>query len=312
MAGNRHNEDRVCLCERPDGTCAALAVRRLSHDRVRELAEEIWTASSGDLLPARPVLDPRSSRPGASAMTAYRRRRHHEREAWRRGWRRRAWVILGAAATGGLVIGSAFGEKLAWLMTVLAAALAWWRLRFRPSAGATIWWRQAVTQRRTAGMLEPLSAEGWLVLHDVVLPGWLDSLDHVVVGQTGVWVVESWRRSRLLPIGMAGPAPATSSTGCGGSPGKPRRSRKPLPVAATSRSAHCSAPTAGGVAPGPWPGRASASRPRGSSEPSSVAGPRWSPPTSSRPGHNCSRSSAPPPERRTSSRWYEAGAPGRW
>jgi Nuclease-related domain len=205
MAGNRHDEDRVCLCERPDGTCAGLAVRRLSHDRVRELAEEIWTASSGYLLPARPVLDPRSSRPGAAAMAAYRRRRRHEREAWCHGWRRRAWVILGAAATGGLVIGSAFGERLAWLMTLLAAALAWWRLRFRPSAGATIWRRQAVTQRRTAGMLEPLAAEGWLVLHDVVLPGWLDSLDHVVAGPTGVWVVESWRRSRLLPVGRGRP-----------------------------------------------------------------------------------------------------------
>jgi Nuclease-related domain len=63
----------------------------------------------------------------------------------------------------------------------------------------------AAMQRRTAGMLQLLAAEGWLVLHDVVLPGWLISLDHVVVGPTGVWVVESWRRSRLLPIGNGRP-----------------------------------------------------------------------------------------------------------
>jgi hypothetical protein len=39
------------------------------------------------------------------------------------------------------------------------------------------------------------------VLHDVTLPGWLDSVEHLVAGPTGVWVVASWRRRRLLPGG---------------------------------------------------------------------------------------------------------------
>ena len=80
MAGKRHDDGRVCLCDRPDGTCAGLAVKRLSRDRVRDLAEEIWTASSGFAPPVRPDGDPRSSRAGASAQTAYRRRREAERE----------------------------------------------------------------------------------------------------------------------------------------------------------------------------------------------------------------------------------------
>jgi hypothetical protein len=66
MAGRRHDEGRACPCDLPDGTCAGLLVRRLSQDRVWELAEEIWTASSRDVLPARPLLGPRSSRAGAS------------------------------------------------------------------------------------------------------------------------------------------------------------------------------------------------------------------------------------------------------
>ena len=62
-------------------------------------------------------------------------------------------------------------------------------------------------QRRTAALLGPLEHEGYLVLHDdVTLPGWLDSLDHVVVGPTGVWVVASCRRRRLLGGGGAVPA----------------------------------------------------------------------------------------------------------
>ena len=54
-------------------------------------------------------------------------------------------------------------------------------------------------------MLGPLADEGWLVLHDVTLPGWLDGLEHPVVGPSGVWVVKSWQRPRRLP-GRAAPA----------------------------------------------------------------------------------------------------------
>ena len=44
------------------------------------------------------------------------------------------------------------------------------------------------------------------MLHDITLPGWPASLDHLVVGPTGVWVIASWRRQRLLPGGGAPPA----------------------------------------------------------------------------------------------------------
>jgi hypothetical protein len=206
MAGKRHDDDgRLCLCDRPDGTCAGLAVRRLSQDRVRELAEEIWTASSGDLLPARPVPDPRASRAGASAEGAWRRRRAQEHERWRPGWVWRAWAVGGAAIAAGLLIGLTVGAWLGWQTALLAAVLTWWRLRFRPSAGARVWQRQAVMQRRTADLLRPLEHEGYLLLHDVTLPGWPDSLDHLLVGPTGVWVVESWQRRRLPPGGAGAP-----------------------------------------------------------------------------------------------------------
>jgi hypothetical protein len=76
---------------------------------------------------------------------------------------------------------------------VVAGLGAWWRLRFHPSASARFWRRQAVAQRRTAGVLAQLEQEGWLVLHDVALPGWSASLDHLVIGPTGAWAIESWR-----------------------------------------------------------------------------------------------------------------------
>jgi hypothetical protein len=106
-------------------SCVGLTVGRLSSERVAELAEEIWTASTGRVLPARPIQDPRSSRPGASAQAAY--------------------------------------------------------------------------QRRTAGALRPLEQRGGLVLHDVTLPGWPAGLEHLVIGSTGVWVIQSWQHGQPPP-----------------------------------------------------------------------------------------------------------------
>ena len=196
MAARRHEGDRAGCCDRADGNCVGLAVQRLSQQRVEELAEEIWTASTGSLLPTRPSSDPRSSRPGASASDAYRRRRQQELEAWRPGRWWRAGAMLAAAAGAGLLVGLAMGSWLGWSATLLVILVAGWRLRFRPSAGASVWRRQAALQRRTAEALQPLQQEGYLVLHDVTLPGWPAGLDHLVVGATGIWIIES-QRGRL-------------------------------------------------------------------------------------------------------------------
>ena len=205
MTGKRGDDGRVCLCDRPDGTCAGLAVRRLSRERVRVLAEEIWTASSGALLPDPSASDPRSSRAGASAQAAFARRREQERQAWRPGAAWQTYALIGAAGVGALLVGQTVGAWLGGPIALLLAVWIGWRLRFRPSAGASIWKRQAAMQRRTAATLAALTDEGYLVLHDVVPPGWLDSLDHVVVGRTGVWVLTSWRRRWLLLADAASP-----------------------------------------------------------------------------------------------------------
>jgi hypothetical protein len=199
MAYKRREHDRACRCDQADAGCAALAVQRLSRTRVQELAEEIWTVSTGTIAPVQPICDPRSSRPGASAQATYQRRRHKEREQWRDGrrWRWRSVVVTAAVLGVGLLVGHSMGVWLGWRMALLAGLLVWWRLRFHPSANARFWRRQAATQRRTAGVLAQLEQEGWLVLHDVALPGWSASLDHLVIGPTGALAIESWRTSWL-------------------------------------------------------------------------------------------------------------------
>jgi hypothetical protein len=58
------------------------------------------------------------------------------------------------------------------------------------------WRRQAAAQRRTASALQPLEQRGDLVLHDVTLPGWPAGLEHLVIGSTGVWVIQAWHHSQ--------------------------------------------------------------------------------------------------------------------
>jgi hypothetical protein len=214
MPYKRREHDRACRCDRGDGGCAALAVQRLSRTRVQELAEEIWTVSTGTTVPVRPLLDPRGSRPGGSAHAAYQRCQHKEREQWRDGWwwPWRSLLVAAAALGGGLLAGLPMGAWLGWRVAVLAGLLAWWRLRFHPSATARFWRRQAQMQRRTAATLAQLEQEGWLVLHDVALPGWSASLDHLVIGPTGAWAIESWRDTRLPRADLSWKAAAVADS----------------------------------------------------------------------------------------------------
>jgi hypothetical protein len=57
MAGKRFQGDHGCCRDRADGSCALAMVGRLSEERVRELAEDIWTASIDRVVPARPIPD---------------------------------------------------------------------------------------------------------------------------------------------------------------------------------------------------------------------------------------------------------------
>ena len=229
MADRRNGSDRACRRHQADVDCVGVAVHWPSQERVLELAEEIWTASgAGELPAARTTRDPRGSQPGASAQAAYRRCRAQARGAWRHGLLWRAGTVAAAAVGSGLLIGLAEGARLGWRMAVLAAWAAGGadlirrrRRDNRTSASVRVWRRQAALQRRTAGVLGSLAQDGYLVLHDVSLPGWPASLEHLVVGSTGVWVIHSWRCPRFARLRRA-ISPKSSRGGIAGPPPGPR------------------------------------------------------------------------------------------
>jgi hypothetical protein len=142
-------------------------------------------------------------RPGGSAQARWRRLRAAEWAAWARTLPWRIAVILGIGAGGGGLV-SLLAPRLGPVLGGLAAVAAGWALRFRPSPEAVAWRRGAVGERRTARLLGPLERQGWVVLHDLAVPGSRANIDHLVIGPGGVFVIDSKQyrgRLRLDPAG---------------------------------------------------------------------------------------------------------------
>jgi hypothetical protein len=171
------------------------------------------------LVPRPPLAGPgRTGSPGSHRAT--RAAGRSALEVWRRE-RRARWrrlVLVGAVALAALAAMVAWvgasGHMLnlhgpTWPLAVTAvtgtvAAVALW-----PRSDPSRWARGAAGELVTAAMLESLPRRKWIVLHDLALPGSRANIDHLVIGPTGVWVVDTKayrsritvRRRRVLVAG---------------------------------------------------------------------------------------------------------------
>jgi Nuclease-related domain len=135
--------------------------------------------------------------PGGSAHAQWRRMRAVEWAAWTRTLPWRVAATLGIAVGGG-VLGRLVVPRLGLVVGVLAAMAAGWGLRFRPSPDAIAWRRGTAGEQRTARLLGPLERQGWVVLHDLAVPGSAANIDHLAIGPGGVFVIDSKQyRGRL-------------------------------------------------------------------------------------------------------------------
>jgi hypothetical protein len=128
--------------------------------------------------------------PGRSALAAYRRRRATELAGWTRSLAWRAPVVA-AAGLAGDVLAAHAGLPRAGLGGLAVAAVVAWRLRFRPSEQARTWQRGAHGERHTARLLERLVRDGFVVFHDLAVPGSPANVDHLVIGPSGIFVIDS-------------------------------------------------------------------------------------------------------------------------
>jgi Nuclease-related domain len=146
-------------------------------------------AATQPVVPAEPVAGSLGS-PGRSALAAYRRRRATELASWTRSLAWRA-PLVAAAGLAANVLAAQAGLPHAGLLGVAVAVLVGWRLRFRPSEQARTWQRGAAGERHTARLLRRLTRNGFVVFHDLALPSSPANLDHLVIGPSGVFVIDS-------------------------------------------------------------------------------------------------------------------------
>ena len=133
---------------------------------------------------------------GRSAAARYR----HARAVRRRRRLSSGGLLLVAAAclgVGVLLLRGTPGRPIgglrvapAWPMA-LGLASAWAALRVWPRDDPGRWLRGSAGEQATAALLDRLPRHRWTVLHDRALPGTRANVDHVVIGPTGVWVVDS-------------------------------------------------------------------------------------------------------------------------
>jgi hypothetical protein len=142
-------------------------------------------------------------RPGGSAQARWRQMRAAEWAAWTRTLLWRVVAVLGIGAGAGL-LGSLIAPRLVLVLGGLAAVAAGWGLRFRPSPEAIAWRRGAAGERRTARLLGPLEQLGWVVLHDLAVPGSRANIDHLAIGPGGIFVVDSKQYRGRLKLDPSG------------------------------------------------------------------------------------------------------------
>jgi hypothetical protein len=140
-------------------------------------------------MPPEPVAG-RLGSPGRSALGQYRRRRAEELGAWTRSLVWRAPLAAAAGLTAALLAHQA-GLARAALAGLAVAALVGWRLRFHPSEQARSWRRGVAGEQQTARLLDRLGRDGYVVLHDLAMPGSPANVDHLVIGPSGVFVIDS-------------------------------------------------------------------------------------------------------------------------
>ncbi|MCA2190618.1 nuclease-related domain-containing protein [Nonomuraea cavernae] len=82
------------------------------------------------------------------------------------------------------------------LITAVLASLITMAHQFRTHSPAAAWRKGAAGERATARRLRKLELAGYTVLHDLAVPRSNANIDHLVIGPTGVFVIDSkkWHR----------------------------------------------------------------------------------------------------------------------
>ncbi len=128
--------------------------------------------------------------PGASALAVYRRLRAAELADWSHSLAWRLPLVGGAGIATTMLTGPLPGV-VRLVVSLVVAGVVGWRLRFHVSVAASAWRKGARGERRTARRLRRLERRGYVVFHDLAMPGSRANIDHLLIGPAGVFVIDS-------------------------------------------------------------------------------------------------------------------------
>ncbi|MFI6539419.1 nuclease-related domain-containing protein [Nonomuraea sp. NPDC050547] len=110
--------------------------------------------------------------------------------------RNRALLAIGV----GVVVGILVRDWRIGVTAAIAAAIADTVYRARSASTVPAWRRSSVAERRTEGQLKRLERSGYRTLHARAIPGSEAQIDHLVIGPTGVYAVDSEKWDKRLPV----------------------------------------------------------------------------------------------------------------
>jgi hypothetical protein len=127
---------------------------------------------------------------GASAQARYERERKRQADRARSRWP----LLVGLTLIVMFIVylaGAALGQPGIGVFAASGVAILFLLVYFERSRDAEAWFRGAEGERKTAAHLAGLEEAGFIVRHDRRVPGYGGNVDHIAVGPTGVWVVET-------------------------------------------------------------------------------------------------------------------------
>lgn len=104
------------------------------------------------------------------------------------------------AVAAGLVVGFLVRDWRVGVTAGVIAAVLEAVYRARSNSSVPAWRRSSVAERRTEAQLRKLERSGYRTLHARAIPGSEAQIDHLVVGPTGVYAVDSEKWDRRLPV----------------------------------------------------------------------------------------------------------------
>ncbi|MCA2190194.1 nuclease-related domain-containing protein [Nonomuraea cavernae] len=148
----------------------------------------------------RPEADQTTARPAAPASTYAPVERASLRSVLQqrrfRQVRNRALLALGVSlVVGFLALDWRVGVSAGVIAAILDAVY-----RARSNSTVPAWRRASVAERRTEAQLRKLERNGYRTLHARAIPGSDAQIDHLVVGPTGVYAVDSEKWDKRLPV----------------------------------------------------------------------------------------------------------------